>query len=177
MVLLDVSYAKHISLEHELMKISNLPVGGVVIAGVIFALTLTGLDETTRKLPLATKARKLDLPGVVLLIASVSCLFLALQEGDVKVPWSNAKPIGLLVGFGLIFILFGLWQWKAGEDATVPLDYLKDRTVFWGSLYLFWDNMASYLVSVFHILLSHTKYYRPSTICHFTSRRVSVSLR
>ena len=29
----------------------------------------------------------------------------------------------------------------------VPVHYLKDRTVLWGSLYLFLDNMASYLVS------------------------------
>jgi protein-S-isoprenylcysteine O-methyltransferase Ste14 len=129
-----------------LMENSNLPLGGVVVAGVLFALTLTGIEETTRRLPLATKVRKLDLPGIVLLVTAVSCLFLALQEGGIKVPWSHARPVGLLVGFVLIFILFGLWQWRAGEDATVPLRYLKDRTVVWGSLYLFWDNMASYVV-------------------------------
>ena len=28
-------------------------------------------------------------------------------------------------------------------NATVPLRYLKDRTVVWGSMYRFWDNMAS----------------------------------
>jgi protein-S-isoprenylcysteine O-methyltransferase Ste14 len=91
--------------------------------------------------------RKLDFPGVILLVASVSCLFLALQQGGTKYPWCHAQPIGLCVGFALIFILFGLWQWQAGENATVPLRFLKDRTVIWGSLYLFWDNMASYLVS------------------------------
>lgn len=130
-----------------LMFYSNVPIGGAVIVGIIAGLKLHGIDETTRKLPLATKARKLDLPGIMLLVASVSCLFLALQESGVKVPWSNAKPVGLLVGFVAIFVLFGLWQWKAGEDATVPLRYLKDRTVLWGSIYLFWDNMASYVVS------------------------------
>jgi hypothetical protein len=153
MVFLDVSTYPYHSSRLILINHSNVPIGGVVFAGIIFALTLTGLDETTRKLPLSTKARKLDLPGIVLLIAAVSCLFLALQEGGVKVPWNHAKPIGLLVGFVLIFIIFGLWQWKAGEDATVPLRYLKDRTVIWGSLYLFWDNMASYIVSQLRTLL------------------------
>lgn len=110
-------------------------------------LTLTGVDESTRKIPLTTKIRKLDLPGAALLVASVSCLFLALQEGGVKVPWSSSKPIGLLVGFGLLIIVFAAWQWKAGENAMVPVHYLGNRTVLWGSLYLFLDNMASYLVS------------------------------
>ena len=113
----------------------------------MFALSLKGLDQTTRNLPLAEKAKKLDLPGVILLIASVSCLLLALQEGGVKVPWSHAKPIGLLVAFVVILILFALWQWKAGEDATIPIRYLRHRTTVWGSLYLFWVNMASYIVS------------------------------
>lgn len=95
------------------------------------------------------KLRKLDVPGIVLMVASVSCLFLALQEGGVKEPWNSARPIGLLIGFGLIFLLFAMWQWRAGEFATIPVRYLKDRTVIWGSLYLFWDNMASYIVSYF----------------------------
>ncbi|PVH92484.1 MFS general substrate transporter [Periconia macrospinosa] len=123
----------------------NLPIGGLVFALIVLFLSLHGIDQTTRQLPLKTKLRKLDLPGVILMIASVSCLFLALQEGGVKEPWGSARPIGLLVGFCLIFIAFGIWQWKAGEDATVPVRYLRDRTVIWGSLYLFWDNMASYI--------------------------------
>jgi hypothetical protein len=145
---------------------------------IVFFLSLHGIDQTTRQLPLKTKLRKLDVPGIILMISSVSCLFLALQEGGVKEPWGSARPIGLLVGFGLLFIIFGIWQWKAGEDATVPVRYLKDRTVIWGSLYLFWDNMASYIVSLLPIadewILTLT---RLSTTClfifklHFISRR------
>ncbi|KAL8687226.1 MAG: hypothetical protein Q9218_006545, partial [Villophora microphyllina] len=123
----------------------NLPVGGLVFGLILCFLTLVGIDQSTRQLPTATKLRRLDLPGVVLLIASVSCLFLALQEGSANVSWTSSKPIGLFVGFGLLFFTFGFWQWKAGENATVPLHYLKSRTVIWGSMYLFWDNMASYI--------------------------------
>ena len=125
----------------------NLPLGGLVFVLIALFLTLTGVDESTRKIPLKIKLWKLDLPGAVLLVAAVSCLFLALQEGGVKVPWSSSKPIGLLVGFGLLMFVFAGWQWRAGENAMVPVHYLGDRTVLWGSLYLFLDNMASYLVS------------------------------
>lgn len=114
---------------------------------IVVFLTLNGVDQSTRSIPLWTKLGRLDLPGIVVLIASVCCLFLALEQGSAHVSWSSSKPIGLFVGFGLLLIVFGAWQWKAGENATIPVHYLKDRTVVWGSLYLFWDNMASYLVS------------------------------
>ncbi|KAI4263583.1 MAG: hypothetical protein L6R42_001283 [Xanthoria sp. 1 TBL-2021] len=118
---------------------------GAVVILVILFLTLHGVDQSTREAPIYTKLRRLDLPGIVLLLASVSCLFLALQEGGVKVPWSSSKPIGLLVGFGLLMILFAAWQIKAGENATIPVRYLKNRTVLWGSIYLLFDNMANYI--------------------------------
>lgn len=44
-------------------------------------------------------------------------------------------------------ILFAAWQIKAGENATIPVRYLKNRTVLWGSIYLLFDNMANYIVS------------------------------
>jgi protein-S-isoprenylcysteine O-methyltransferase Ste14 len=118
----------------------------VVFILICIFLKLKGIDQSTRQLHLHEKFQKLDIPGVVLIVASVSCLFLALQQGGTVVPWSHSRPIGLFIGFGLIFLAFGAWQWKAGEDATVPLRYLKNRTVIWGSMYLFWDNMALYIV-------------------------------
>ena len=127
------------------MRTRNLPIGGVVFAAVVVFMNLKGVDKSTRELLLKTKLRKLDLPGVIVLVAAVSCLFLALQEGSAQVSWSNSKPIGLIVGFGILMIVFSIWQWKLGEDATIPVRYLKSRTVLWGSLYLLWDNMASYV--------------------------------
>ena len=110
---------------------------------ILFFLKLVEIDQSTRQIPLSTKIGKLDLPGVVLLIVSVSRLFLAFQEGSTRASWDSSKPIGLSIGFGLLFITFDIWQWKAGENGTVPLRYLKDRTAVWGSMYRFWDNMAS----------------------------------
>ncbi|KAF1998136.1 MFS general substrate transporter [Amniculicola lignicola CBS 123094] len=123
----------------------NLPIGGAVFGLITIFLKLHGVDQTTRNLPLAAKAKKLDIPGIVLMMASVTCLFLALQEGGITKPWGSAQPIGLFVGFGILLIIFGVWQWYTGEDATIPVRYLRDRTVIWGSIYLFWDNMASYI--------------------------------
>ncbi|OJK02334.1 hypothetical protein ASPACDRAFT_50929 [Aspergillus aculeatus ATCC 16872] len=123
----------------------NLPVGGAVFVLVALFMKLVGVDPGPRQLPLREKLRGLDGLGVVLLLSSVICLFLALQIGGNQVPWSDSKPIGLFVGFGLLAIAFGFWQWKAGDQATIPLRFFRDRTVIWGSLYLFWDNMANYI--------------------------------
>ncbi|MCJ1377535.1 hypothetical protein MMC17_000630 [Xylographa soralifera] len=123
----------------------NLPIGGALFALIVVFLVLNGVDKTTRDIPLLAKLQKLDFLGVILLTAGVSCLFFALQEGSNSVPWSSSKPIGLFIGFGLLLMIFGAWQWKAGDNATIPVRYLYDRTVIWGSLYLFWDNMASYI--------------------------------
>jgi len=143
-VLLDVRRSQIYCLRLT-FQYSNLPIGGFVFLLVVIFLKLEGVDATSRAIPITAKLRKLDFPGVILIVASVSCLFLALQEGGVTTPWNSARPIGLLVGFSLLFLIFGAWQWHAGENATIPVRYLKDRTVIWGSLYLFWDNMASYL--------------------------------
>ena len=109
-------------------------------------MKLAFVEPAPRQLPFKEKLRKLDLLGAMLLIASVICLFLALQMGSNKVAWNNSKVVGLFIGFGLLGIVFGVWQWWAGENATVPIRFFKDRTVVFGSLYLFWDNMASYVV-------------------------------
>ncbi|PWY86717.1 MFS multidrug transporter-like protein, partial [Aspergillus heteromorphus CBS 117.55] len=123
----------------------NLPIGGSVFFLVLFFMKLVGVDPTPRQIPLREKLRSFDVLGIILLLGSVICLFLALQIGGTQDPWSSSKPIGLLVGFGLLAIAFGLWQWKAGDQATIPLRFFNDRTVVWGSLYLFWDNMANYI--------------------------------
>ncbi|KAL8796088.1 MAG: hypothetical protein Q9182_007422 [Xanthomendoza sp. 2 TL-2023] len=124
----------------------SLPIGGAVFILVVFFLTLLGVEQSAREVSHYTKLRRLDLPGIVLLLASVSCLFFALQEGGLKPPWWSSKPIGLLIGFGLLMVIFVAWQVKAGENATIPMRYLKNRTVLWGSIYLLFDNMANYIM-------------------------------
>jgi hypothetical protein len=71
-------------------------------------MRLARVDTTPRKLPLKEKLDKIDAIGIALLIASITCLFLALQMGDTLVAWNSSKPIGLFIGFGLSAIAFGV---------------------------------------------------------------------
>lgn len=89
----------------------------------------------------------MDPLGVLLLLAAVCSLFLVLQQGGNAWPWRSAKTIGLLFSFAILLVLFATVQWKLGENATIPLRHLKDRTVLMGSLFLALSNASSYVVS------------------------------
>lgn len=95
----------------------------------------------------------MDPLGIILLLAAVSCLFLVLQQGGSAWPWKSGKVIGLLFSFAVILSLFGIVQWKLGDDATVPLRLLKDRTILLGSLFLALSNASSYVVRHFHYFI------------------------
>ena len=118
-------------------------------------MKLKNLDRTSRSQPLKVKLIRMDPVGIVLLVAAVSCLFLALQFGGDTMPWRSATVIGLFIGFGLLCILFGVLQWRLGENATVPIRFLRQRTVVWGSGFLFCINMANYMVSLGTLHLMH----------------------
>ena len=98
------------------------------------------LDENDhRKLTIRSKLIQFDYLGTLLLIGGFGCLFLALQWGGHSFPWKSTMVIGLLVGSGLIFLAFGPVQWKRGENATIPLRILSQRSILMETLYLFFN--------------------------------------
>ncbi|KAF2800649.1 MFS general substrate transporter [Melanomma pulvis-pyrius CBS 109.77] len=124
----------------------NLPIGLVAFLLVVFSLQLKYVANIAeRQLPLKTKLKRVDPIGIVLLFGFVSCLCIALQDGGNNIPWSSSRVIGLLVGFGALKILFWITQWRLGEHALIPVRFLRQRTVAFGSLFLFCDNMSNYI--------------------------------
>lgn len=72
----------------------------------------------------------MDLPGTFILMAAFVCLILALQWGGVTKSWGSSDVIGVLVGFGLILILFvavEIWQ---DERALIIPRLVKQRTIY-----------------------------------------------
>ena len=57
-----------------------------------------------------------------------------LQWGGIVYPWSNSKVWGTLVGFILLAICFVVYELHLGEEATIPVRLLKNRTVWSASL-------------------------------------------
>jgi hypothetical protein len=72
---------------------------------------------------------ELDLIGNVILLAASIMLFLALQSTEQQIPWSSSLIIGLLVGAGLTFITFCVWQWWKADAALIPPRIVKQRSV------------------------------------------------
>ena len=100
-------------------------------------------------MPFSTKIRRLDLLGATILIAGLCCLLLALQWGGTQFSWRSARIIGLLVGSGLILILFFVIQWWLGEDSTMPLHVLCQRSVAFGSGFELLVNMSNYAIGYY----------------------------
>ena len=71
----------------------------------------------------------MDLPGAGLIMAAVICYILALQYGGVTKPWNSSIVIGLLVGFVLIVIAFGIVEYLQKDRALLLPRLLKDRTM------------------------------------------------
>jgi hypothetical protein len=86
-------------------------------------------DEKVASTTVFQRLKELDLIGAAILIPGVICLLLAVQWGGSTYPWNNSRIIGLFVGAGLLLILFAYSQYRLGDQATIPLRLIKQRTV------------------------------------------------
>lgn len=97
--------------------------------------------------------QKFDVVGSAILIGSVVQLLLALHYGGGEYPWNSATVIGLLSGFAVATILFVVWEYRAGENATIPLKMLTNRVVASASMvniFLFGVTyIATYFIPIF----------------------------
>lgn len=71
----------------------------------------------------------MDFPGAAMIMAAVICYILALQYGGVTKPWNSSVVIGLLVGFVLISVAFGVVEYLQKDRALLLPRLLKDRTM------------------------------------------------
>lgn len=124
----------------------SLPIGAVSAVVVLLVLNTPPRPKSETDKPVLIRIRELDLFGALLLTAAVTCLLLVLQWGGKDYPWKSGVIIGLLVGFGLLTIVFIGTQIWLGENATLPPRIISQRTVascctfvifFGGSAYLF----------------------------------------
>lgn len=151
-----------VSLEEDLgrnanVKLSNVPIGAVVLVLITIFLKLDSQAKT------GSSSRtwiqiiiEIDFAGMVLVIALICCLLLGVQRDQQSLPWSSPKVVGLLVGSGLMFILFIIIQWKMGDRATLPFSILRRRSIISGALYLFTFAMPTYVVSLLRLLSTTT---------------------
>ncbi|KAK1218328.1 hypothetical protein PQX77_018999 [Marasmius sp. AFHP31] len=93
----------------------NAPFGPVITLILIFALRLPRTPSPIRTF--RDVLTKVDLIGMFLLVACLSCLIVALNSGGQTAPWDSPMVIGLACAAGVTFILF----WVAEKYAVMPV--------------------------------------------------------
>ncbi|CAG8957742.1 hypothetical protein HYFRA_00000080 [Hymenoscyphus fraxineus] len=126
----------------------NLPIGAVSVAIILFSFT-TPAHAVPTKAPLLEKLLQMDLPGAFVIMAAIICFLLAIQWGGQTKPWNDSEVIGLLVGFGLILILFFVIEYFQGERAMIVGRLLKDRHVSVGMGFIFFLGGAFFILLYF----------------------------
>ncbi|GAA6047017.1 hypothetical protein JCM3770_004153 [Rhodotorula araucariae] len=95
-------------------------------AGIALGLGVWLLNPAPIPQELSVRQRlvRMDWGGACLLLCSMVCLLIALQEGGITTPWSSAKIIGLLVGFVTILCAFFALQVYLGENSSISIRLL-----------------------------------------------------
>lgn len=127
----------------------NLPIGGLS-AIIIFFFFTTPSGAKPVVAPLKEKLLQMDLVGTALVMGAVISYILALQYGGQTHAWNDATVIGLLVGFVLISIAFGFWEWYNGERSMIVPRLFKHRDVWVSSIFTFLFA-GSYFVIIYYL--------------------------
>jgi len=95
----------------------NLPLG-------LAALVMT--ERALRRLPRHDRPHKLDIPGVVLMVAAAVALLLALDWGGTRYGWGSWPILSLFAASAVLWVLFALRLLSAREP-FIPLAILGGR--------------------------------------------------
>ncbi|CAG8384761.1 unnamed protein product [Penicillium salamii] len=127
----------------------NLPVGAVAIPVIILFLSSQPPEKQLKRNAWCV-INQFDPLGTILLVASIICLLIALQWGGSQYPWSDGREIALLTVFGVLFFAWAAVQWRVGDNATIPLRILRQRTVAFSTFYIFCGS-ASFILLIYYL--------------------------
>jgi hypothetical protein len=126
----------------------NLPIGAITLVIIAFILS-PSIGATSTKLEDKKWWQvllRLDPIGTVILLPSIICLILALQWGGTLYPWSSPRVIATLIVFGVTAIAWTWFQYSQGDEATVPMSVLGNRSVAGATVYTLLSSGAFTIV-------------------------------
>lgn len=132
----------------------NLPLGGITLVTIVLFLPASNkrVSETFKDQSWFRVLARFDPLGTAIIVPCIICLLLALQWGGTIYPWSDPTIIGLFVCFGVSLLIWITLQWWEGENATVPLSIIKQRTVSCATLYMLFGS-ASFTIIAYYVPL------------------------
>lgn len=127
----------------------NLPIGAVTIL-LILIFFQTPDQKIIASEGWKSRFLQLDPFGTAAFLPGIVCLLLALQWGGSTYPWKNWRIILLFVIAGVLIIAFvGLQVW-GGDNATVPIRIIKQRSVLGAAIFALFIG-ASFFIFVYYI--------------------------
>ncbi|KAH9902351.1 putative efflux pump [Xylariomycetidae sp. FL2044] len=127
----------------------NLPIGAVTMLVILVFFPDPKLARPADE-PLLERAKRFDPLGTVIFMPAIICLLLALQWGGTTYAWGNGRIIALFVVFGVLILVWVYLQSRQGENATVPVRIIKQRTVAASALFAFGIG-SSFFIFVYYI--------------------------
>lgn len=123
----------------------NLPIGGIsALIILLFFRTPSGAKPV--KASWKEKLLQMDLVGTAMIMGAVVSYILALQYGGQTKAWGSSVVTGLIVGFVVIVITFGVWEYYQGERAMVVPRLFEQRPVKISCIYTFFFAGSYFLV-------------------------------
>lgn len=133
----------------------NLPIGAFTLLVIFFFLRLPPAPPQkveASKLPLLTKAKRLDPLGLLFFVPSIVCLILALQWGGTSSPWSSPKIIGLLTTFIILFLAFLAVEYTFPDTAMAPPRVVLNRSVG-SSMFFTFMSSGSMMSAIYYLAI------------------------
>ncbi|EFQ35304.1 major facilitator superfamily transporter [Colletotrichum graminicola] len=137
----------------------NLPIGGLSALMIFFFFQAPDAAKPTAA-SWREKLLQMDLLGVAMIMGALLSYVLALQYAGVSATWNSSVVVGLLVGFILILVAFGIWEYFQGERAMIVPRLFTQRPIgtaclftlfFSGSCFLVIYYLPIYFQSVFNV--------------------------
>ncbi|KAJ7032424.1 ABC transporter [Mycena alexandri] len=136
----------------------SLPIGGLSMAVVsvfLKAVPPLGSDPTRRAWSdLIPQVIAIDWIGALLVAGSVTSLVLATQWGGNTKPWNDKDVIIGFVSFGVLAIVFVLWERHIGDRAMTPLKIFKSPSIYaiiaFGFFNRFTNLLYAYYLPIFY---------------------------
>lgn len=123
----------------------NLPIGGVSALVILFFFHLPSAAKPV-KANWKEKILQMDPVGIALAMACIICFILGCEYAGATYPWNSSQVIGLFIGFGLIAIALGFWEYYQGEYAMlVPRLFMK-RSIWTSAVYQFFFAGSFFLL-------------------------------
>ncbi|EXF73562.1 hypothetical protein CFIO01_02854 [Colletotrichum fioriniae PJ7] len=124
----------------------NLPLGAITALVVFLLVKPTSDAEPKQPKSIGAFLNSMDPVGTVLLMPFMVCLLLALQWGGTTYAWSNWRIILCLCLFGVLFLAWLGIQYYRGDDATLPLRLIRQRSVASGMVFMLGINGAVFVI-------------------------------